>query len=174
MAKKTARQKAERASVLIRMLAGGYDLVIVMSLAFIAFIPVSIVEQAFGAAPEWIKQFLVTVLVFAYFSGFWVKGGATTGMRPWHLQVAMVDNGDHPSLSMAVVRCFGLALTWLALAATLAFMAARDVNQPLFFLSAIIPAISLACMMITPQRQALHDLLAGTSIYRLPRTPAHG
>ncbi|MDQ6978731.1 MAG: RDD family protein [Mariprofundaceae bacterium] len=169
MAQKTAREKAERASVLIRMLAGIYDLGIVMSLAFIAFIPVSLAEQQFGPVPEWMKQFLVTVLVFAYFSGFWVKGGVTTGMRPWHLQVAMIDNGDHPPLSMAVVRCFGLALTWLALAATLMFMSVRDVNNPLFFLSAIIPAISLACMMVTPQRQALHDLLAGTSIYRLKR-----
>ena len=152
---------------MLRMLAGGYDMIILLSLAFIAFIPVSLAEQSFGPSPNWLKQALWTTLAFAYFAGFWYKAGATTGMKPWGLRVAMVDSGDHPELSIAMLRCFGLCLTWLALGATLMYMAARDVNHPLFFISAVIPAISLACMMLTPRQQTLHDLLAGTTVYRL-------
>ncbi len=172
MGKKRTREEAVRAGIIIRMLAGCYDLMIILAVAFIAFIPVSMAEQQFGASPEWLKQILLTVLVFAYLSGFWVKGGATTGMRPWNLQVAMVDTGNHPTLSMAIVRGFCLSLTWLALATTLMYMAMRQTNDLIFFLSAAIPAISLFCMLITPQRQALHDVLAGTSVYRLDKKTA--
>ncbi len=152
---------------MLRMLAGGYDMLILLSLAFLAFVPVSVAEHTWGVSLTWLKQALWTTLAFAYFAGFWVKGGATTGMRPWGLRVAMLGSGDYPTLSIAVLRCFGLCLTWLALGATLAFMAMRSVNHPLFFLSASIPAISLACMMLTPRRQALHDLLAGTAVFRV-------
>ncbi|MDQ6976239.1 MAG: RDD family protein [Mariprofundaceae bacterium] len=167
MDQKRTREEAVRAGIVIRMLAGSYDLMILLAIAFIAFIPVSMAEEQFGPSPEWLKQVLLTILVFAYLSGFWMKGGATTGMRPWNLQVAMIDTGNHPALSMAVVRAFCLSLTWLSLATTLMYMAMRQTDDLIFFLSASIPAISLFCMLLTPQRQALHDVLAGTSVYRL-------
>jgi uncharacterized RDD family membrane protein YckC len=30
-----------------------------------------------------------------------------------------------------------------------------------------VPAISMLCMVLTPKRQALHDLLAGTGVFRV-------
>lgn len=165
MDQKATREKAVKAGIIIRMLAGCYDLFILFGVCFIAFIPISIAGESFGASPQWMKEMLITTLAFAYFSGFWHKGGATTGMRPWKIKVAMIDTGNYPPLTMSVFRAVVFCLTWLALGFTLLFMAIRQVDQPLFYLCAAIPAISLGCMLMTQQRQALHDLVAGTSVY---------
>jgi len=163
----SARPKAQTAGIVIRLLAGSYDAALLVGIGFLAFIPVSIVEQNIGAAPDWIKQMLFMTVAFGYFVGFWYKDGATTGMRPWKLRLAMAASGDPVSLMTASVRFFGLMLTWLAAAMTLLYLFGHYTGHPLFMIAAILPAISLLCMMLTPQRQALHDLIAGTGIYRI-------
>ncbi|MDX8407112.1 MAG: hypothetical protein R8L58_01880 [Mariprofundaceae bacterium] len=67
----------------------------------------------------------------------------------------------------ATVRFAGLMLTWVALGMTLVYMMYRDTNHLLFFISAILPAFSLLVMMLTRERQSLHDLISGTAVYRL-------
>ncbi|MDX8406981.1 MAG: RDD family protein, partial [Mariprofundaceae bacterium] len=89
-----ARPKAVTAGIGIRMLASAYDSLILIGLLFLAFIPVTFAEQALGAIDQWIKGLLITTIAYAYFVGFWTRGGATTGMRPWKLQVAMLGSGD--------------------------------------------------------------------------------
>lgn len=163
----SARPKAVVAGIGLRLLAGGYDAVILICLLFIAFIPVTMAETSFGPIAQWIKGLLVTTIAYAYFVGFWLRGGATTGMRPWKLQVAMHGNGDPLTLLAATARFAGLMMTWLALGMTLSYMMIRDTDHLLFFISASVPAISLATMMLTRDRQGLHDLISGTAVYRL-------
>jgi len=151
----------------IRMLAGGYDVCIVFALCFLAFIPLTIAEQSLGMIPQWIKGMLVVTIAYAYFVGFWTKAGTTTGMRPWKLRIAMCDSGEIPSLPAATVRFAGMMLTWLALGMTLVYMAFRDTGHFLFYLSAILPGISIGIMLTNRHKQTLHDLIAGTSIYRI-------
>ncbi len=163
----TARPKAQTAGILIRLMAGGYDAALLVGIGFLTFIPVSIVEQNVGEAPAWIKQLLFMTVSFAYFVGFWFKDGATTGMRPWKLRLAMVNSGDAVSLSAATVRFFGLMITWLAMAMTLLYLFGHYTGHPLFMIAASLPAISILCMMLTPHRQALHDLISGVGVYRI-------
>ncbi len=151
----------------IRMLAGGYDACIVFALCFLAFIPITIAEQSLGTIPQWIKGMLIVTIAYAYFVGFWTRAGTTTGMRPWKLRIAMCDNGSLPSLAAATVRFAGMMLTWLALGMTLVYMAFRDTSHFLFYLAAILPGISVGIMLTNRHKQTLHDLIAGTSIYRV-------
>ncbi|MCF7822373.1 MAG: RDD family protein, partial [Mariprofundaceae bacterium] len=118
----TARPKAQRAGIVLRLLAACYDVALLVGIGFIAFIPVSIVEQQIGTTPDWAKQLLFMAVAYGYFAGFWFKAGATTGMRPWKLRVAMVSSGDPVTLFAATARFFALMLTWLALAMTLLYL----------------------------------------------------
>ena len=163
----TARPKAQRAGIILRLLAACYDSALLVGIGFIAFIPVSIVEQQIGVTPDWAKQMLFMAVAFGYFAGFWFKTGATTGMRPWKLRVAMINTGDSITLTAATVRFFALMVTWLSLAMTLLYLFGHYTDHPLFMIAAALPAVSLLCMMLTPNRQALHDLVSGTGVYHI-------
>jgi len=116
---------------------------------------------------QWLKGSLIIVIAYAYFAGFWVKGGATTGMRPWKLRIVMNETGEPLSWVTASVRFIGLMITWLALGMTLWYIISKDTGHFLFFVAAVIPAISMATMAITRERSPLHDLIAGTGIFRV-------
>jgi len=161
------RKKGIRAGFGIRLLASGYDLVILFGLLFIAFSIITLAENELGVMQEWLKGSLIIVITYAYFVGFWVKGGSTTGMRPWKLRIVMNETGDPLSWFAASVRFIGLMITWLALGMTSWYLITRDTGHFLFFLAAVIPAISMAAMMLTRERSPLHDLMAGTGIYRV-------
>jgi uncharacterized RDD family membrane protein YckC len=163
----TVRPKAQTAGILTRLLAGCYDAALLVGIGFLVFIPVSIVEQSVGAAPDWVKQLLFMTVAYSYFAGFWFKDGATTGMRPWKLRLAMVNSGDSVSLMAATVRFFGLMITWLAMFMTMLYLFGHYTGHPLFMVAAALPALSLLCMILTPRRQALHDLIAGTGVFRI-------
>ena len=161
------RQQGITAGIVVRLLASIYDVAILFGLCFIVFIPVTMAEQALGEMPHWSKGLLILSVAYAYFAGFWVNGGATTGMRPWKLRVAMRDTGDPASWLAASARFAGMMVTWLALALTIWFMLSRNTGHPLFYLAASIPAMSLLTMALSREQLTLHDLLSGTGIYRL-------
>lgn len=166
---KTTRPQGVVAGLGIRLLASGYDLLILFGLCFLAFIPVTLAEQSYGSAPNWIKGLLVLTVTAAYFIGFWLKGGATTGMRPWRLQVAMAETGDPLTPLAAVVRFVVLMVTWLALGQTAIYMMYHDTGHALFFLSASIPALSMLVMVLSATRSPLHDLAAGSGVFRIKK-----
>ena len=169
----TVRPKAITAGILFRFLATVYDIAILIGLAFMVFIPVSVAEQSFGSIDNWTKQLLFSTVAFAYFVGFWHKAGTTTGMRPWKLHVAMIDTGDKPSLAAASIRFIALALTWIALGATFfqmnIYIGTGQIDRTLFAISSVMPALSMLIMILTPRRQALHDILSGTSVFRVAK-----
>ena len=123
--------------------------------------------DGYNRARKWVQGLLFITVVAAYFIGFWVKGGATTGMRPWKLRLAMLETGDPLSPFTASVRAAGLLITWLALAMTLWYIATKDTGHFLFFLAASIPALSLLVMALSKDKLALHDLISGSTVYRL-------
>ncbi len=161
------RLQGVKAGILIRMLASAYDGLILFGLCFLAFVPLTAVEQSLGTVPHWLKGALILVISFAYFVGFWVKGGATTGMRPWKLRVAMQGSGDPLSWSAASVRYAGLMLTWLSLGMTLWYVITKDTGHFLFFIAATIPALSMLVMAISSDRSSLHDLISSTGMYKI-------
>jgi len=161
------RPQGIKAGILIRMLASAYDGLILFGLCFLAFVPLTAAEQSLGAAPHWLKGALILAISFAYFVGFWVKGGATTGMRPWKLMVAMNGTGDPLSWSAATVRYAGLMLTWLALGMTLWYLITRDTGHFLFYIAATIPALSMLVMALSKDGAPLHDLMSSTGVYKI-------
>ncbi|MFQ5581264.1 MAG: RDD family protein [Mariprofundaceae bacterium] len=165
----TARPKAKTAGITVRLCAAAYDLTILFGLEFFVFIPVTIVEQYLAPVPDWIKGLLLMSVAYAYFVGFWLKGATTTGMRPWKLRVAMANSGEPITFTAATARFFGLMLTWLALGLTLFHIATRNTGTPVFFIAGSIPALSLLLMLLTVKKQSLHDIIAGTSIFRLQK-----
>ncbi|MFQ5344697.1 MAG: RDD family protein [Mariprofundus sp.] len=161
------RREGVKAGILIRMLASAYDGLILFGLCFLAFIPLTIVEQNMGEAPHWLKGALLLAISFAYFVGFWTRGGATTGMRPWKLMVVMNETGDPLSWTVASTRFAGLMVTWLSLGMTLWYIITKDTGHFLFFLASAIPALSMLVMGLSKDRSTLHDLIAGTGVYKV-------
>ena len=163
------RDQGVRAGILVRILASAYDLTILFGVTMLFVgLPITISIEMLGLTPpQWLQGLLFVTVVAAYFIGFWVKGGATTGMRPWKLRLAMVETGDPLTPFTASVRAAGLLITWLALAMTLWYIATKDTGHFLFFLAASIPALSLLVMALSKDKLALHDLISGSTVFRL-------
>ncbi|MDQ6967432.1 MAG: RDD family protein [Mariprofundaceae bacterium] len=164
------RPKAVNASIMIRFLASGYDLTILFGLLFIPFAILTSFDPSMQSVPKWLQYLLSSSVAFAYFVGFWNKAGMTTGMRPWRLHVAMIDTGDRPNIAAAGIRFVALALTWVALGATFfqlnLYLATGQIDRPVFAIASLMPAVSMLIMILTKKRQALHDFLSGTSVFR--------
>ncbi|MDX8389336.1 MAG: RDD family protein [Mariprofundaceae bacterium] len=161
------KPKARVAGMGLRLLASAYDSVILFGVIFAVYIPITWIEQRYGEIPNVWKQMLLMAVAYAYFVGFWSKGGATTGMRPWQLRVAMSDSGNPLGLATATARFMVLMLTWLALGLTFIYLSAQATTQPYYLLAAIIPAASLVSMLFSRNNQTLHDLVSGTTIFRV-------
>ena len=161
------RLQGSKAGIAMRLLASGYDIIILFGICFLAFVPLTMLEQSTGAAPNWLKGLLLLAIAYAYFVGFWLKGGATTGMRPWKLKIAMTDTGNPLTLATASIRFAILMLTWLTLGMTLWYISTKDTDHFLFFLAAIIPAVSLVVMLLSRERAALQDIISGTGIFKV-------
>lgn len=85
------------------------------------------------------------VLTLAYFGYFWSSRGQTIGMMPFGFRVRDVQTGQYPTLGKALLRGF---IWWLELGFTIC----------------IIGAIGWLWMLWDPQRQAIHDKVAGTMV----------
>ncbi len=80
------------------------------------------------------------VTVVGFYAYFWMKGGQTTGMRAWRVQITTLD-GKPPQLSHCVIRFFISPIGWL-----LCLSALLDKNK-----------------------QCLHDKLSKTQLVLLPK-----
>ncbi|KIF83831.1 membrane protein [Noviherbaspirillum autotrophicum] len=106
-------------------------------------------------------QLWLLVVITSYFVWFWTKSGQTLAMKTWRIRLVTAD-GRQVDIRRAFFRYLiawlwvlpGLALAWLA--------GARNWSL------AIIPAMNMVLWALTiyldPQRQFLHDRLAGTRI----------
>ena len=166
----TARPKAKLAGFTLRVFSSLYDLIVLFAVTFLFVgLPISGIEYALGSAPEkWVQNTLFFAVSFAYYVGFWVKGnGATTGMRTWKLQVADIDTGNKPTMMNASIRFLGLGITFVAFGATMYYLKTNQVQSFEFIFSSMIPLLSLLSVLLTPNHQTLHDLIARTSVYRI-------
>jgi uncharacterized RDD family membrane protein YckC len=99
------------------------------------------------------------VILGLYFVWFWTHGGQTLAMKTWRIRLVSKD-GSAPATGRALTRFLlswlwflpGLALAWV--------LQAKD------WLLLLIPALNVllwaALVYLDPQRQFLHDRLAGT------------
>jgi len=85
------------------------------------------------------------VLDLAYFGYFWSSRGASIGMMPFGFKVRDMATGQYPSMGKAVLRGF----IW-SIEASLTVC--------------LIGAVGWLWMLWDPQKQALHDKVAGTIV----------
>jgi uncharacterized RDD family membrane protein YckC len=96
----------EPASLLRRLAAFAYDLLLLAALVLCFTLLVVVVAAGLGRSVPpgsvWF-QLCVTVLVAGFFCGFWVHGGQTLGMRAWRIRVVR-DDGAKLTGAQAVAR----------------------------------------------------------------------
>ncbi len=124
-----------------------YEGLVIFSILLIGFLLPQIVLSGFGfnasARLMWVHIF---VLLMIYFVWCWLNGGQTLPMKTWKLRV--IDNNGGP------IRPAQALLRYLA-------------AWP-----SIISGVGLLWALADPQKQFLHDRIAGTRIiaYDKPRT----
>ena len=93
-----------------------YDLLVLLGIVFIAALPLPWFDQITDGTVLglWIKRLYLLTVCFAYFGGFWVKGGQTLGMRAWQLRVIR-NSGRALGWGDAVKRFTGLCLAVITL-----------------------------------------------------------
>lgn len=133
------------ASPLARLTAGVYDLLPVFALLMAAGGIVVALRGGEAVPPKswWFSSWLLLVL-FGYYGWSWYRGGQTLGMRAW--RIAVRDDGDRP-------------LRWGQIA--------------IRFVVGIVASASIAglvWMFFDGRRRALHDIVAGTVVVKLPKS----
>ncbi|RXZ38559.1 RDD family protein [Oxalobacteraceae bacterium CAVE-383] len=104
------------------------------------------------------------IVLTGYFVWFWCHGGQTLAMKTWRIRLVARDGG--PVRPLRALGRFLLAWLWCMPGLMLAWLL-----QVQGWLLVIIPAANFLLWMSTvyldPQRQFLHDRLAGTRIISL-------
>jgi uncharacterized RDD family membrane protein YckC len=88
---------------------------------------------------------LSVVIDVAYFAYFWSSRGASIGMMPFGFKVRDVATGQNPTIGKAALRGF----IW---------------TVEVGFTGCIIGAIGWLWQLWDPQKQAIHDKIAGTIV----------
>lgn len=115
----------------------------------------------------YLRHFMQGWLLFvlcAYFIWFWTHGGQTLAMKTWHVRLVAADGGP-VRFGRALYRFLlswlwilpGLALAWLSGAQAWAMVAIPALNVVLWALAT----------RLDPQRQFLHDRIAGTRLVKM-------
>jgi uncharacterized RDD family membrane protein YckC len=119
----------------------------------------------------YLRHFLQGWLLFvlcAYFIWFWTHGGQTLAMKTWRMRLVAADGGP-VTAGRALYRFLlswlwilpGLALAWLLGAKTWMLIWIPALNMLLWAMGA----------RLDPQRQFLHDRIAGTRLVVAEEAP---
>jgi uncharacterized RDD family membrane protein YckC len=126
----------------MRIVGGLIDVVILVVIyGIFAIIFISVGFQA----PVGVAAVLSVVVDVAYFAYFWSSGGASIGMMPFGFKVRDMATGQYPTMGKAALRGFIWTLEYV-----LTFC--------------IIGAIGWLWQLWDPQKQAIHDKVAGTIV----------
>ena len=100
-----------------RLGAIAYDLMLVLSLLFVASIPLTVIFRITTASP-WYDLYRggLFLLSFLYYGWFWTHGGQTLGMKTWGLRLVSM-RGKMVSWPQAMLRFTAAIISWLALGA---------------------------------------------------------
>jgi uncharacterized RDD family membrane protein YckC len=121
----------------MRIVGGLIDVVII----FVVFGIVDVITRDSRA----ITGIINLILVLGYFGYFWSSRGQSIGMMPFGFKVRDVATGQYPTLGKAVLRGF---IWWLEVGFTIC----------------IIGAVGWLWQLWDPQKQAIHDKVAGTIV----------
>lgn len=107
--------KSQNTGLLRRIAAMLYDTLLVTALLFLASVPFIAMR---GGEPvesgNLLYRFVLAVVIFGFFVGFWSRSGRTLGMQSWGLQLE-TESGEIPTAATASVRFFAAIVSWLPL-----------------------------------------------------------
>lgn len=138
----------EPASLPRRLGAVIYDTLLLVALLMLGsflYVPVvgDILPAPLGRA---LYQIFLLAISFFYFTGFWVRGGQTLGLRTWKLRLVTRD-GSSVTWTQATQRFVLALLSWLCL------------------------GLGFLWVLVDREKLAWHDRLSGTRLVRLPDVP---
>ena len=123
----------------LRIVGGLIDVVI------LAIVNV-VVAVVFGAIKlSFVASIVNIVIDLGYLGYFWSTQGATIGMMPFGFKVRDMATGQYPTLGKALLRAL---IWWLEVALTIC----------------LVGAIGWLWQLWDPQKQAIHDKVAGTIV----------
>jgi uncharacterized RDD family membrane protein YckC len=100
-----------------------------------------------GLLVKTLYQLYLLAICFFYYTGFWVRGGQTLGLRTWRLKLVR-DDGGPITWAIALKR---FASAWLSL---------------------LCLGLGFLWMLYDRDRLTWHDRLSGTRLVRLPKRQA--
>lgn len=150
-----------------RLAALLYEAVILFGVVFIAgYLFSTLTQQRNGLTHHNLLAAWIGLVVGVYFVWFWTHSGQTLPMKTWRLRVVAAD-GAPLSTGRAVAR---YALAWLWFLPPLALHPLLGLKLPQTLLIAGIWFVLWAAAgRFDPQRQFLHDRLAGTRVVSVSR-----
>jgi uncharacterized RDD family membrane protein YckC len=155
-----------------RLAAFVYEGVLLFGVLMVAGLIYGLVTQQRHALAglHGLQAFLFLVLGL-YFSWFWSHGGQTIAMKTWHLRLLTRD-GQPVSMGRAWLR-YVLSWLWFLPALLASWLAGLHSGGAIGWalLAGVVAYMLLA--RLSPQRQFLHDLLAGTRLAYAPAPSRH-
>ncbi|MEJ2610384.1 MAG: RDD family protein [Candidatus Thiodiazotropha sp.] len=116
--------EATTPSLLRRLAAMLYDGLLLTALIFVTTAGITLpFGNPTGGALLAFQLFIFEIIPLAFFSGFWVQGGQTLGMRAWRLKLVRMDGGKvrwpdaikrHFASLLSLLIC-GLGFLWVLL-----------------------------------------------------------
>lgn len=139
-----------------------YEAMLLFGVLFISnWLFSTLAEQRHALYLRHALQAWLLLVATLYFVWFWVHGGQTLAMKTWHVRLVS-SSGHAVGYGKALLR-YLLAWSWIL--PGLALAKAIGAEGPLLL---VIPAANLALWGLTafldPDRQFLHDRLAGTRL----------
>ena len=124
-----------------------YDSILLLGLMFIsAYLFVALARDAQHGMLRFVFQIYLLSVCGAYFVFCWTRGGQTLAMKTWHLRIQSTDGHAVPR--------------------------ARALLRYLLAVPSVGLGFGLLWALADPDRQFLHDRLAGTRIVRVETTRA--
>jgi uncharacterized RDD family membrane protein YckC len=90
-----------------------YDGLLVLALLFLATLPFIAVRggEPVESSENWLYRFVLALVIYVFFVGFWSRSGRTLGMQSWGLQLQRLD-GRPVTVATASIRFFAALISW--------------------------------------------------------------
>ena len=146
-----------------------YEAMLMFGVLFIAvWLFSTLLQQRHALYLRSFQQYWLFLVIGIYFVWFWTHSGQTLAMKTWRIRLLSTD-GQEVKAGRAVGRYL---LAWLWILPGLAVAWALDVKSWMLLL---IPAANILIWALTayldPQRQFLHDRIAGTRLVDVSEVP---
>ena len=172
---------APPAPFLARIAAMIYESLLITAVVFVAsFIIIPVVGEMHAPWQRHLFQIYILVILFVYFSAFWLRSGQTLAMKTWRIRLVN-QTGAPVTLKQAALRFVItlLSLSGLFLAGAVFWWAFDGDTLMTFKETALYFALAIFGLLLTGvdfcwplfdrDRQFLHDRIVGTRLIRVPR-----